>query len=85
MGENAVRKNKLLGKGFVKILGTRLGKFIEFEFSLNDSDLAIELILPPHAFKAFCEANEVVILKTDPEPSRAVAGLLGKFLDEQEN
>lgn len=73
---------KLLGKGFVKILGTRLGKFIEFEFSLNDSDLAVELILPPEAFKAFCEANDVVMLSPDPKPSKEVAGLLGKFLPD---
>ena len=74
---------KLLGKGFVKILGTRLGKYIEFEFSLNDSDLAVELILPPDAFKAFCEANDVVILSPDPQPSREVAGLLGKFMPDE--
>ena len=35
-----------LGKTFVKVKGTRLGKFIEFEFSINDEDLTIELILP---------------------------------------
>ena len=39
---------------FVRIIGTRLGKYVEFEFSVNDADLAVELILPFEAFDEFC-------------------------------
>jgi phenol/toluene 2-monooxygenase (NADH) P0/A0 len=55
-----------LGKAFVKVKGTRLGKFIEFEFSINDEDLTIELILPVPAFREFCKAQNATILHTDP-------------------
>ncbi len=54
------------GKTFVKVKGTRLGKFIEFEFSINDEDLTIELILPVHAFREFCTAQNVTVLPSDP-------------------
>ena len=54
------------GKTFVKIKGTRLGKFIEFEFSINDEDLSIELILPVAAFREFCAAQDVTLLPPDP-------------------
>ncbi|MGO9485725.1 MAG: phenol hydroxylase subunit [Rhodomicrobium sp.] len=54
------------GKTFVKVKGTRLGKFIEFEFSINDEDLTIELILPVAAFREFCASQSVTILPSDP-------------------
>jgi phenol hydroxylase P0 protein len=54
------------GKTFVKVKGTRLGRFIEFEFSINDEDLTIELILPVSAFREFCEAQNATILPSDP-------------------
>jgi phenol hydroxylase P0 protein len=53
------------GKTFVKVKGARLGKFIEFEFSINDRDLTIELILPVQAFREFCEAQNVTLLPSD--------------------
>ena len=81
---NEITNVKLLGKGFVKVIGTRLDKYIEFEFSLNDSDLAVELILPPDAFQAFCDANDVIVLTPDPAPQRAVAGLLNKFTKQED-
>ena len=43
---------------FVRIIGTRLGKYVEFEFSVNDADLAVELILPFEAFDEFCAPAE---------------------------
>jgi len=53
-------------KTFVKVTGTRLGKFIEFEFSINDEDLTIELILPVAAFSEFCSAQNATMLPSDP-------------------
>ncbi len=49
-------------QAFVRILGTRLGRFIEFEFSLGEGDLAVELILPPLAFKEFCRDRHARML-----------------------
>jgi phenol hydroxylase P0 protein len=57
---------------FVRIIGTRLGKYVEFEFSVNDADLAVELILPFEAFDEFCALQNAAVLP----PDSAVAGQL---------
>jgi phenol hydroxylase P0 protein len=59
-------------KKFVRVIGTRLGKYVEFEFSVNDADLMVELILPFEAFDEFCALQNATVLP--PEP--AVAGQL---------
>src|SRR5574337_871816 len=56
-------------KKFVRIIGARLGRYVEFEFSVNDDDLRVELILPFGAFDEFCELQNAVVLP--PEPSVA--------------
>ena len=56
----------------VRILGTRLGRFVEFEFSLGDDDLAVELILPTRAFEDFCRARRAVVLPPDPATAEMV-------------
>ncbi len=59
-------------KKFVRVIGTRLGKYVEFEFSVNDADLTVELILPFEAFDEFCALQNAAVLP--PEP--AVVGKL---------
>ena len=54
---------------FVRILGTRGDRYVEFEFSINDSDLAVELILPFAAFDEFCSLQNATVLP--PEPAAA--------------
>jgi len=56
-------------KKFVRITGIRLDRYVEFEFSVNDADLTIELILPFAAFDEFCTAQQAVVLH--PEPATA--------------
>lgn len=56
-------------KKFVRVTGTRLDRYVEFEFSINDSDLTVELILPFAAFDEFCSLQEAVVLP--PEPAAA--------------
>lgn len=56
----------------VRILGVRAGKFIEFEYSLDDGLLAIELILPPKAFEEFCRARGADVLPPDPETAETI-------------
>ena len=63
-----------LGQAFVRVIGTRLGRFVEFEFSLNDADLTVELVLPPSAFQEFCVAHNACIL---PPTDLAAADLAG--------
>jgi len=50
---------------FVRVIGMRLGRYVEFEFSVNDADLTIELILPIAAFDEFCALHEVTVLPSE--------------------
>ena len=47
-------------KKFVRVTGVRSGRYVEFEFSVNDADLTVELILPFAAFEEFCALQEAV-------------------------
>lgn len=51
---------------FVRIIGSRLGRYVEFEFIVNDQDLSVELILPFSAFDEFCELQNATVLPPDP-------------------
>lgn len=58
----------------VRVLGIRLDKYVEFEFSLNDPDLTVELVMPFTAFDEFCAANGARVLAADDaEASEALA------------
>ena len=52
---------------FVRVTGVRSGRYVEFEFSVNDADLTVELILPFAAFEEFCTLQEAVKLTPDGE------------------
>ncbi len=52
-------------KKFVRVTGIRNERFVEFEFSINDSDLTVELILPPRAFDEFCTLQEAIVLPSE--------------------
>ncbi|WP_155982352.1 phenol hydroxylase subunit [Xanthobacter sp. 126] len=56
----------------VRILGTRLGRFVEFEFALYGGDLAVELILPTRAFEEFCQRRGAAVSALDAETSDAI-------------
>ena len=57
-------------KKFVRVTGVRSGRHVEFEFSINDADLTVELILPFAAFEEFCTLQEAVRLP----PADGIAG-----------
>jgi phenol hydroxylase P0 protein len=52
-------------QAYVRVLGVRLGKFVEFEFSLGDGVLAVELILPFAAFEEFTRTRNARRLASD--------------------
>lgn len=54
-----------IGRTFVRVLGTRHDRFVEFEFTINDRDLTIELIMPFDAFREFCETNRCDVVAAD--------------------
>lgn len=47
---------------YVRIKKVVRDRFIEFDFSINDPELFVELILPCDAFKTFCQVNNVIEL-----------------------
>ena len=54
-------------KKFVRVTGVRSGRYVEFEFSVNDADLTVELILPLSAFEEFCTLQEATRLQPEGE------------------
>src|SRR3974390_824489 len=56
---------------FVRVTGVRSGRYVEFEFSVNDADLTVELILPFSAFEEFCTLQEAVRLEPEAEAANA--------------
>lgn len=62
---------------FVRITGER-GGMVEFEYSVGDPQLVLELLLPPAAFEDFCAANNATLItgdreEADSEEARAMA------------
>lgn len=49
-------------KRFVRLKRIRDDGFVEFSFEIGDPGLALELIMPANAFRAFCRANSVAVL-----------------------
>ncbi|WP_296663658.1 phenol hydroxylase subunit [Paraburkholderia sp.] len=47
------------GRRFVKVTGINTRGFVEFEFSVGQPDLCVELMLLPAAFEEFCLAQNV--------------------------
>jgi hypothetical protein len=46
---------------FVRVIGIRRRRFVEFEYMVGDPDLNVELIMPIPAFTEFCEQQKVVL------------------------
>jgi phenol hydroxylase P0 protein len=44
---------------YVRVTGIRNKKFVEFDFSMGDPTIFVELILPHKAFEEFCAHNNV--------------------------
>ena len=64
-----------IGKAFVRVLGTQLdGRFVEFEFYLNDPDLSVELVMPASGFEDFCSYYRAEII-ADASGSAALAAV----------
>jgi phenol hydroxylase P0 protein len=43
---------------YVRVTGTRMNRFVEFDFSIGDPNLFVELILPFDQFKKFCKQHQ---------------------------
>lgn len=47
---------------FVRVTNENHKGFVEFQFSIGDPRLFIDMLLPPTAFTAFCKEHEVQYL-----------------------
>ena len=44
---------------YVRVLGTLQSGLVEFEFSVGEPEMAVELVMPKAAFDEFCASNQV--------------------------
>ena len=45
---------------YVRVTGVRDKRFVEFDFSIGDPTLFVELVLPFEQFQQFCKRNQVL-------------------------
>ena len=50
---------------YVRFRQQRLDGFVEFDFSIGDPALSVELVMPLQAYERFCAANSVVHLSDE--------------------
>ncbi|MFT6625702.1 MAG: phenol hydroxylase P0 protein [Cycloclasticus sp.] len=55
------------GSRYVRVTKVLHDKYVEFEFSINDPTIHVELVLPFEHFKTFCDANQVQHLTPEQE------------------
>ncbi len=54
-----VERNFDISKNYVRITGIRDNRLIEFDFSIGEPEMYVELVLPFPAFEEFCAHNKV--------------------------
>lgn len=57
-----------VSRRYVRVRGEKRG-WIEFEFAIGDPEIAVELLLAPDDFRAFCLAQNAVLLDAAPPSS----------------
>ena len=48
---------------FVRVIEIKKNGMVEFEFSVGEPELLVELLLPADAFSEFCAANHVTTIE----------------------
>lgn len=59
------RDDAVMGPTTARVLRCRGAGFVEFEFRMAESDLAVELVLPYPAFREFCKRNRSRVMTPD--------------------
>ena len=60
----------------ITVRGVRRGVFVEFEYSLANGELAVELIMPLPALREFCSACRAELRFATSDAERAYNALL---------
>lgn len=58
------------GDATVRVTDVRRARFVEFEFSIGE-DLVVELVMPYHEFRTFCEERDAQMLPAEGEAALA--------------
>lgn len=56
-----------LTRRYVRITGTQKNGLVEFEYSVGEPEMVVELIMPQVAFNEFCATNQVVFIESPAE------------------
>lgn len=72
---DAAKQRGELPQASIRIIGIRRDAYVEFEFSLGDKTLTIELILPFAAFAEYRARYQAKILPPKPEIAEAIERL----------
>lgn len=56
---------------FVRLLGVKKDRYVEFEFAIDSPELTVELLLPLEHFREFCRRYQVEFAKPEPEAALA--------------
>lgn len=63
----------------IRVTGIRRGRFVEFDYSVGDRDLSVELIMPLAAFDEFCRRDGTVVLPAADGVDASAAGAAGLY------
>ena len=67
---------------FVRVTSTTRPGMVEFQFSIGDPGLYLEMILPQAAFDAFCVSNKVTFLSDEQARAVDAAEAVWQYGDE---
>jgi hypothetical protein len=67
----------------ITVRGVRRAAFVEFEYSLADGELAVELIMPLHALREFRSARRAQLRFATPDAERAYNDLAALRADSR--
>ena len=70
---------------YVRVTGIRDDKFIEFDFSIDDPEIFVELVLPTDMFQTFCTNNNVKILDAENDTQAEYDRMLWRIGDVKKN
>lgn len=60
---------------YVRVLGTRRERYVEFELALDHPELSVELVLPVEGFLELCTERSAHWLPAEPEARAALERL----------
>lgn len=58
---------------YVRQVNRRCDGFVEFEFSIAEQAISVDLILPEAAYRQFCRINNVIFIDGSPAPTAGLA------------